>query len=145
MLCPTLSSSLHLTILDSYPLPQTMGPLLQHWLTTNLLLNLEINFRCLSPGRLIPLWLQKAGFRVEGNCQVRQFLGTKTNDQEQIVEAGDRVAIELEVEVGRRLWWMVWGPFVQERVRWWDDEEIVKECERMGTVWEFLEIKSTLL
>lgn len=123
-----------------------MGPLLQHWLTTNLLLNLEINFRCLSPRRLIPLWLEKAGLRVvEGNILVRRFLGTRTNLPNEVVEAGDKVAMELEVEVGQRLWWMVWGRFVQGGVRWWDDEEIVKECERMGTIWEVLEIKSTLL
>jgi hypothetical protein len=123
-----------------------MGPLLQHWLTTNLLLNLEINFRCLSPGRLIPLWLGKAGLRVEGSCLVRQFLGTYgTNNTKKVDGTGDKVEKELEVEVGRRLWWMVWGSFVQGGVRWWDDEEIVKECERMGTVWEILEIKSALL
>lgn len=122
-----------------------MGPLLQHWLTTNLLLNLEINFRCLNPGRLIPLWLEKAGLRVERQCLARRFLGTRANNQNQGVETGDKAAIELEVEVGRRLWWMVWGSFVQGGVRWWDNEDIVKECGRMGTVWECLEIKSILL
>lgn len=120
-----------------------MGPLLQHWLTKNLLLNLEINFRCLNPGRLIPHWLEEAGLRVEGSCLVREFPGAAPQQIQRIATA-DEVTAQLEVEVGRRLWWMVWGLFVQGGARWWDEEEIVQECRKMGTIWGCLEIKALL-
>lgn len=142
LLSTSSPSALHLTLLDPYPSAQTMGPLLQQWITTKLLLNLEVNFRCLSPCRLIPLWLKTTGLRVEpGSCVVRRFLGTTKLGQRNPEEI-EEPDLELEVEVGRRLWWMVWGSFVQGGIPWWKDEDIVQECAKLRTMWECLEIEA---
>ncbi|KAK4215929.1 hypothetical protein QBC37DRAFT_311426 [Rhypophila decipiens] len=44
---------------------------------------------------------------------------------------------ELLTKVGRLLWKEVWGGFVHGNTWWWHDAEIVAECLRMGTYWEY--------
>lgn len=49
---------------------------------------------------------------------------------------------ELKSVVGRMLWKEMWGPYVQGEKWWWEDESVVDECERMGTVWEYAVIEA---
>lgn len=49
---------------------------------------------------------------------------------------------ELKSIVGRMLWKEMWGSYVQGDKWWWEDERIVEECERMGTVWEYAVIEA---
>lgn len=44
---------------------------------------------------------------------------------------------ELRTVVGRMLWQEVWGAFVAADRWWWDVPEIVDECVRLGTYWEY--------
>ena len=36
----------------------------------------------------------------------------------------------------------MWGAYVQGDKWWWEDESILEECERMGTVWEYAVIEA---
>ena len=38
------------------------------------------------------------------------------------------------------LWQEVWGRFVRADRWWWDDEDIVKECIKYGTYWQYSHI-----
>ncbi|KAK3059620.1 hypothetical protein LTS18_010422, partial [Coniosporium uncinatum] len=57
---------------------------------------------------------------------------------------GEDVDAQVAMLVGRALWWDVWGGFVEDeddeggagRCGWWEDEEVVRECEELGTAWE---------
>ncbi|CZR67390.1 uncharacterized protein PAC_17289 [Phialocephala subalpina] len=158
--------ALHLTILDPSPLPGTLGPRLRTWLDDHLVLNLEKQFRCINPSRLFPGWLADAGLRAEGSTvmYVKFFasvplsctssLNPRASDE---LEGGfedvereegmqkergkereeERVKQELKSVVGRMLWKEIWGSFVLGSKWWWEDESVVDECERMGTVWEY--------
>ncbi len=64
------------------------------------------------------------------------------------VEGGNRdnrdsenTKVELKSVVGRMLWREIWGPWVLGRRWWWEDSAIVKECERLGTKWEYAVIE----
>lgn len=137
---------LHLTVLDPAPVSSTMGPSLRAWLEENLLLNLETQFRCASPSRLLPIWLHDAGFRSQDErarvSKIRfwalgrgegGFSGGEEEDGgiEPSVELGNLTAV-----VGRMLWREIWGNYVVGDRWWWEDENIVDECARMGTRWE---------
>ncbi|KAG9242454.1 hypothetical protein BJ878DRAFT_169918 [Calycina marina] len=153
--------TLHLTIIDPSPLPPTLGPLLRTWLDKNLFISLERQFRCMNPSRLFPVWLSDAGLRAAGSTiTTTNFYACPTNcasaDSSQssidgfvISNGGSEVEEkvkslaksdgrrELKSQVGRMLWRETWGAFVEGHKWWWDDEDILEECERMGTVWEF--------
>lgn len=160
--------TLHLTILDPSPLPGTLGPRLRTWLDNHLVLNLEKQFRCINPSRLLPDWLADAGLRAEGSTvtYVKFFASvpsvawsgcsssaaSRTGSEEEIRDTAEdveyerqrdkeredgRVKQELKSVVGRMLWKEIWGSFVVGEKWWWDDESVVDECERMGTVWEY--------
>ncbi|KAF8853647.1 hypothetical protein BDZ45DRAFT_598261 [Acephala macrosclerotiorum] len=126
--------TLHLTILDPSPLPGTLGPRLRTWLDNHLVLNLEKQFRCINPSRLLPDWLADAGLRAEGSTvtYVKFFASVPS-----VAWEDGRVKQELKSVVGRMLWKEIWGSFVVGEKWWWDDESVVDECERMGTVWEY--------
>ncbi|KAK0109916.1 hypothetical protein ONS95_002587 [Cadophora gregata] len=146
--------TLHLTILDPSPLPATLGPRLREWLDNYLILHLEKHFRCLNPSRLFPVWLSDAGLRSEGSTivNVRFFAavnvpkpglacangGITTDGMEEV----DNTKQELKSIVGRMLWKEMWGSYVQGDKWWWEDESILEECDRMGTVWEYAVIEA---
>jgi hypothetical protein len=44
---------------------------------------------------------------------------------------------ELKSQVGRMLWREMWGGFVEGEKWWWEDDTILKECESLGTGWEY--------
>lgn len=50
--------------MDPLPDASSAGPKMRAWMEDNLILNLETQFRCLKPGRLLPIWLKDAGFAV---------------------------------------------------------------------------------
>lgn len=122
---------LHLTILDSSPVPSSLGPRLRAWLDTHLNVNLEKQFRCLNPTRLFPLWLADAGLWAEGSCTSSlKFLACVGS-----VNGEEQVEWQLKSIIGRMLWKEMWGSYVEGDKWWWDDAAIVEECERMGTCW----------
>jgi hypothetical protein len=47
----------------------------------------------------------------------------------------------LTATVGRMLWKEMWGEYVVGQRWWWEDEDVVEECERLRTRWDvvFLE------
>lgn len=54
----------------------------------------------------------------------------------------EHVTQELKSLVGRMLWKQMWGSYVKADKWWWEDERLVDECERMGTVWEYAVIEA---
>ncbi len=150
---------LHLTILDPAPLPSTLGPRLRFWLDNNLILNLEKQFKCINPGRVFPEWLADAGLRAPGSTILPiQFLACYSpsaishtprskeigGDEPETKKASVDYGIKQELKsiVGRMLWREMWGPYVQADKWWWEDQDIVEECERMGTCWEYAIIEA---
>jgi hypothetical protein len=62
--------------------------------------------------------------------------------QEQGVVSGECTKQELKGMVGRMLWKEIWGPFVEGKSWWWEDEKVIEECERFGTCWEYAVIEA---
>lgn len=163
---PTKAGKLHLTILDPSPMPSTLGPRLRMWLDIHLILHLEKQFRCLNPSRLFPIWLEDEGLRAEGSTRltVRFLASVNAKDAENLItdqeslyegsingdideaknrmERGAIVKQELKSVVGRMLWKEMWGSYVQADRWWWEDDNIIEECERMGTCWEYSVIEA---
>ncbi|EHK96955.1 hypothetical protein M7I_7279 [Glarea lozoyensis 74030] len=145
---PSSQSTLHLTLIDPLPISSTLGPLLRTWLEDHLIYNLERQFLCITPSRLFPMWLQDVGLRAEGsmiltvpflasiNTMEAEAILRDTNQGTGIDKTGI-VKQELKSVVGRMLWKERWGGFVQAKRWWWEDEEIVGECERLRTCWEY--------
>ena len=158
--------TLHLTIVDPSPLPPTLGPNLRTWLDNYLLINLERQFRCMNPSRLFPIWLLDAGLRAPGSTIVTTNFHASppgcsspdsskssidgfiiTNGGREVEEKGKTLTKfdgrrELKSQVGRMLWRETWGAFVEGDKWWWEDEAIIEECERLGTVWEYAVIEA---
>ena len=141
--------SLHLTVLDPSPQPASLGPRLRNWLESHLLLNLEKEFRCINPSRLFPVWLADAGLRGEGSTiTCVRFLASVAQEdgygcgKGSDGDWGEGVKQELKSVMGRLLWKEMWGSFVQGEKWWWEDQHVVEECERMGTVWEYSVIEA---
>ncbi|RKF78807.1 hypothetical protein GcC1_052002 [Golovinomyces cichoracearum] len=154
---PTRGGTVHLTILDPTPVQATIGPRLRGWLDTHLIINLERNFRCTNPSRLYPVWLADAGLNAEGskNVHIRFFASvtcskipsTLTESQSgdlgsEEVEKNDYLNLELKSIAGRMLWKEMWGSFVLGEKWWWEDEEIMEECEKLATCWEYTVIEA---
>lgn len=86
----------------------------------------------MSPGRLIPAWLQEAGFlcSIDDAAQftILRFPALERKD--------DDAGAELTAVVGRMLWKEMWGEYVQGEKWWWEDDGVLRECEKFGTRWE---------
>jgi hypothetical protein len=54
----------------------------------------------------------------------------------------DVTRLELRSIVGRMLWKETWGRYVDGDQWWWDDKNVVDECEYMGTCWEYTTIEA---
>jgi hypothetical protein len=113
------------------------------WLEDHLLFNLERQFRCANPSRLLPAWLGDASLRgdgstittvkfkaVPGPSQYAEFPKACSHDEQE-------ARVELRSLVGRMLWAEVWGSFVEADNWWWDDPDCIEECAQMGTYWEY--------
>jgi hypothetical protein len=131
------SGILHLTIMDPSPAASTLGPLFRTWLENNLLHNLEKQFRCTSPGRLLPMWLQKAGFSFDAEGGMVTMIRFPSMIKE------DGGLMELIATVGRMLWKDMWGAFVEGESWWWEDDDIMQECQQLGTRWDCAVVKAT--
>ncbi|KAK0626468.1 hypothetical protein B0T14DRAFT_562374 [Immersiella caudata] len=131
--CLTPKGTLHLTVIDPSPATQSLGPKMRHWLDQNLILNLESQFRCISPSRLLPAWLADARLRANGSVisRVKCDLVCKTGPDGASAEA------QLRSTVGRKLWQEVWGGFVHGASWWWDDPGCLEECRELGTHFEY--------
>ncbi|KAM7208814.1 hypothetical protein V8F20_000977 [Naviculisporaceae sp. PSN 640] len=182
--CLAANGTLHLNLIDPVPISKSLGPRMRDWFDQNLMLNIEKNFRCTNPCRLLPDWLGEAHLRGPGS-QLRKvtFLavasaaggpshgrgGSRSDDSGLVlddeVERSDGVRSpamspksgqgqgqgpdtektrkELTSMVGRLLWREVWGSFVHGSTWWWEDPEIVEECLRLDTRWEYWMIDST--
>ncbi|KAK2058126.1 hypothetical protein LY76DRAFT_67978 [Colletotrichum caudatum] len=142
--CLAVGGALHLTLIDPLPITNTLGPLMRSWIEENLIFNLEKNFRCMNPSKLFPLWLADASLRGDGSTIITvKFCAmppvdrpdTATTDAEQLADRA--VKQELRTMVGRMLWREVWGQFITADKWWWEQPEIVAECEQLKTAWEY--------
>ncbi|RBR18767.1 uncharacterized protein FIESC28_05908 [Fusarium coffeatum] len=141
--CLEPGGSLHLTIIDPLPITNTLGPLLRTWIEDHLLFNLESSFRCTNPSKLLPVWLKNASLRVDSNfVETTQFFSIPLdNSQLQYVRDGheseEGLRQELRNTVGRMLWMEVWREYIIADRWWWDEPDILAECMRLQTVWEW--------
>ena len=130
-----MAGILHLTLIDPAPRSTTLGPLLRAWLEDYLLLNLERSSRCMNPRRVFPVWLEEAKLRAPGSTiQHNAFrAAAPPGDQD------DKT--QLRTVAGRMLWKEMWGKYVRTEGKsqswWWDDIDIVDECVRLGTSWDY--------
>ncbi|KAB5575921.1 hypothetical protein GE09DRAFT_609310 [Coniochaeta sp. 2T2.1] len=160
-MCLLPGGVLHLILIDPAPATSSLGPRMRQWMEDNLLLNLERQFRCTNPRRLIPLWLADVGFRTDEHmnktvkCQAMyqkdqkdeikdSKLGDEENDILNLLYGGEesrhreqQAKLELQGRIGRLLWQEMWGGFVNAKRWWWDDAECIEECGRLGTYWEY--------
>ena len=97
------------------------------------MLNLETQFRCISPSRLLPAWLADARLRADGSVISKMKFDAVYRRTEDDVGA----EAELRSTVGRKLWQEVWGSFVHAAAWWWDDPACIEECIRLGTYFEY--------
>ncbi|KAJ4007655.1 hypothetical protein NW752_010322 [Fusarium irregulare] len=141
--CLEPGGSLHLTIIDPLPITNTLGPLLRTWIEDHLLFNLESSFRCTNPSKLLPVWLKNASLRVDTDfVETTQFFSIPLdNSQLQFVRDGheseEGLRQELRNTVGRMLWMEVWREYIIADRWWWDEPDILAECMRLQTVWEW--------
>jgi len=120
----------------------------------------------MNPSRLFPIWLLDAGLRAAGSTIVTTNFHASppgcsspdsskssidgfiiTNGGREVEEKGKTLTKfdgrrELKSQVGRMLWRETWGAFVEGDKWWWEDEAIIEECERLGTVWEYAVIEA---
>ncbi|CAM1510231.1 Fc.00g005660.m01.CDS01 [Cosmosporella sp. VM-42] len=145
--CLKPGGSLQLTLIDPLPCAGTLGHRMRAWLEEHLLLNLERNFRCMSPSRGFPHWLGEASLRGQGSTlTTAKFYAIPTSARSHEAEPDpfiDQVRTERETKaelrslVGRMLWMEVWGDYVTAGCWWWEDAACVEECLHLGTFWEY--------
>lgn len=139
----TPSGRLNLTILDPFPVSTTLGPLLQAWISQNLIPNLDKSFRYTIPSRLISNILPDASF---APIQSKKVHFCALADGERRVAANDSSAqnedndemARLNALIGRMLWREIYGLWVddvQVTGWWWENDGIVDECAAWGTTW----------
>jgi hypothetical protein len=128
---------LYLILVDPSPASGSLGPRMRDWLDKNLLLNLEARFRCISPTRLFPAWLADARLRANGSVITKvKFSAIYQRGQKGVSQDQSPAVAELQSTVGRKLWQDVWGKFVHGTKWWWEDQECVEECLKLGTYFD---------
>lgn len=146
--CLQPGGALHLTLVDPLPLGSTLGPLLRSWIEQHLLFNLEANFYCTNPTRLFPIWLKNASLQVDkASSSTTKFFAVPP-DKEQLTftkinnltEIG--INQELRNVLGRMLWMEIWREHIVADSWWWEDPDILEECNNLQTTWEWHEIKA---
>lgn len=151
----TRGGSLHIIILDPSPIQATIGPHFRNWLDTHLIINLERHFRCVHPSRLFPVWLADAGLQAKSSknfhvrfsasvpkCLPSPILSNAENLENEENGGNELIELQLKSVAGRMLWKYMWGNFVLGEKWWWEDKEIIEECEKFGTCWEYNEIEA---
>lgn len=80
-------------------------------------------------------------FLASVNAQDAEALLSATEHEIQctpgVIDKTGIVKQELKSVAGRMLWKEMWGPFVQGRRWWWQEKDIIEECEQMRTCWEY--------
>lgn len=125
--------TIELRVIDPSPDPKEPVHKLQSWMDQYLIFNLEKCFRCLRPNRLIPVWLEEAGFEIDS----RTLENTPRRLRFPCFIKEDSCTVEhrLACEIGRRLWNDVWGNYIESGARhWWEDESIINESDRKSVV-----------
>jgi hypothetical protein len=144
--CLAIGGTFHLTIIDPMPVAHSIGPLLRLWLEEHLIFNLERQFRCTNPAKLLSIWLADACLRAEGSTitTVKFQAAPPSAESDEDGESSDngvkddrRYRSELRSIVGRMLWMEVWGSHISADTWWFDDPEILEECNSLGTFWEY--------
>ncbi|KAK4225001.1 hypothetical protein QBC38DRAFT_280556 [Podospora fimiseda] len=145
--CLASQGTLHMTLIDPSPASRSLGPRMREWLDQNLIINLESEFRCISPSRLFPKWLADARLCGEGSSVTRvkfpaifhQHPDGSINGSQ---DGESPIETELQSVVGRMLWQEVWGKAVRGNSWWWEDPECIKECIEHGTFFEYFLIEA---
>ncbi len=149
--CLVPRGTLHLVVIDPVPVASTVGPLMRTWLENNLILNLEKNFRCVSPSKLFPTWLSDNRLRGSGSSITKlrfravpsQSASGATGGIAPAAESEERrVKTELRSIVGRMLWQEIWGQYVNAEKWWWEEPRCIRECIDSGTYWEYTIIEA---
>lgn len=161
--CLLPGGTLHLVLINPAPATSSLGPRMRQWMDDNLLLNLERQFRCTNPRKLIPMWLGDIGLRANDSTKitvkfqavVQKSANRDDKDPEDSKANGEKDGIdnlnggqeelnrdqqaklELQSRLGRQLWQENWGSYVHAKNWWWDDPNCVEECVNLGTYWEY--------
>ncbi|KAI9675043.1 MAG: hypothetical protein M1817_001449 [Caeruleum heppii] len=140
-------------------MPRNAGPLLQHWISSNIMINLERKFRVTQPAALLPLWLadvaeltpaETVPFSFQAITSPQTMLegyasGKGDIEDEQALARASSATEELRSAVGRHFYYSLYRDFVPENVTglsndegkrqtwWWDDATIVAECQARGS------------
>lgn len=155
--------TLHLVLINPVPATCSLGPRMRQWMEDNLLLNLERQFRCTNPRRLIPMWLGDVGLRANDSTKItvkfqavvqksankddKDPKDSKANGEKDGIDnlnggqeelnRDQQAKVELQSRLGRQLWQENWGSYVHAKNWWWDDPTCVEECVNLGTYWEY--------
>ncbi|KPM43933.1 hypothetical protein AK830_g2571 [Neonectria ditissima] len=146
--CLKPGGALHLTLIDPLPIATSLGPRLRAWIEQHLLLNLETKFRCMSPSKLFPIWLENASLRLEHvTREPSRFFAVPRGESHFTPARIDSLSAEetkqeLRRLVGRMLWIEVWGEYVVADKWWWEDPTIVEECSQWETCWQWQLIRA---
>ncbi|KAH9909859.1 hypothetical protein F4778DRAFT_21329 [Xylariomycetidae sp. FL2044] len=96
-------------------------------------------FRTTYPSGTFPAWLAVGRLRGAGSTigtvQVPAVEGMMLREPGVISQSP--VKCDLRCQVTRMLWQEVWGGFVLADRWWWEDDEIVQECQERQTYWEY--------
>ncbi|KAK4162731.1 hypothetical protein QBC43DRAFT_72262 [Cladorrhinum sp. PSN259] len=145
--CLASGGTLHMTLIDPSPVSRSLGPRMREWLDQNLIINLESEFRCISPSRLFPKWLADARLCGEGSSLTTVKFPAVFHQQpdgriDGSQEGESPIETELQSVLGRMLWQEVWGKAVRGNAWWWEDPECVNECIDHGTFFEYFFIEA---
>lgn len=142
----------HLLVIDPIPNTDALGENMRAWFRNNLLLNLKLKSRCLTPSFTFPQALGEASLRGPGstltttkfyaNPQNIRHSSWATRSERDRTAEGKETRAELRSIVGRMLWREVWGEFVTSDTWWWDDDACMQECLELGTFWEYHSIQA---
>ena len=118
---------------------------MRKWLEERVLPGARGRRRCFNPSRSFPGWLADARLHADGSTittvksravRVSTELdgGARMNGWEKNSKGA---WLELHSVIGRMLWREAWGGYMEGVGWWWEDQECVEECRRMGTYWEY--------
>lgn len=147
----------HVAIVDPLPFAGNCGPLMDKWLRTHLLVNLERLGLSTKPSTHFINQAADTDLAVSRGQEVLWFpalLGVdfdSADDQEQdpFVDAeykARQAEDHLACVVGREVWRALWEDFVTlgpDGKWWWDIKEITAECKEWKTHWLYHSLKCT--
>ncbi|KAK4680328.1 hypothetical protein QC764_212140 [Podospora pseudoanserina] len=153
--CLAPQGVLHLVVIDPSPVAHSLGPHMREWLEEHLTTSLEAEFRCITPSRVFPRWLEAAkldglnSFTTKNKFQAIPPSQSRHDNGKGKVRAMDphdqeaMIMGDLRSVVGRMLWQDMWSKNVRAKAWWWEITECVEECIQLGTYWEYSIIQAT--